>query len=49
MLVGVAVLGTVLHDADDGASLWLVSDVFVVVPGLVVWGAAAAASPRATE
>lgn len=46
MAVGVAVIGTVLHDPDDGASLWIAGEVFVLVQGLAVWGAAAAARPR---
>lgn len=37
-MIAAAVLGTVLHDPDQGASLWMVTEVFLVVDGLLAWG-----------
>ena len=46
VFVGVAVVGTVLHDPANGASLWIAGEIFVLAQGLAVWGAAAASRPR---
>jgi hypothetical protein len=35
-MLGVALVGTVFHDPDEGASLWVVGEVFVVVQALIV-------------
>jgi hypothetical protein len=44
MAVGVALLGTIWHDPDDGPSLWVAGEVFVGVQAALAWGAASAGS-----
>ena len=38
--LALAVQGTVLHDADHGASLWMVGEIFIAMQGCFVLGAA---------
>jgi len=35
LAIGVALLGTIWHDPDDGASLWIAGEVFVGIQALV--------------
>ena len=37
LAVEVALLGTVLHDPDDGASLWIVGEFFVLAQALPIY------------
>jgi hypothetical protein len=44
LAIEVALFGTVWHDPDDGASFWIVGEMFVAVQGAVTLGAASAGS-----
>lgn len=39
-MIAIAVLGTALHDPQQGASLWMMTEFFLVVHGLLAWGGA---------
>jgi len=43
LMIGVALLGTVWHDSDNGASLWIVGEMFLLLQGTVALLAASAA------
>jgi hypothetical protein len=43
VVLGVAYIGTIGHDPDDGASLWMAGEMFVVVQATLSFGAAGVA------
>lgn len=47
IIVAVALLGTVFHDPDDGASFWVLGELFVLVQGAITFGAASVGATHA--
>lgn len=47
IVVAVALLGTVLHDPDEGASLWLIGEMFVLLLGAITFGGASIGAAQA--